>query len=73
MRFQNGDIVKISKSSEYYGMDIKYNPRDIEGEIISTDFNPENPHNIRVKWAGGHYAQFREHDLRLVRRAYEEM
>ena len=63
MRFQNGDIVRIAKSSHYYNND-EYgdNPRDMDGTITDVD-------EIWVKWDNGQENVYEEHDLKLRRRS----
>jgi len=64
MRFQSGDIVKIAKNSGFYsGSDS--DPKDLNGTV---ERNSESPFGIRVKWDNGYRNQYREHDLRLVKR-----
>lgn len=60
MRFQIGDIVRISKVSGWYGTS-EDNPKDIEGVI-------EELPCIKVIWDNSTYNFYEEHDLRLVRR-----
>ena len=67
MRFQVGDIVKISKHSKYYGDCDRNDPKDEEGKVISTNDDDEPNHPIRTSWISGANL-YRENDLRLVRR-----
>ena len=62
MRFQTGDIVKISKKSEWYGENTEWNPKDMEGKIKAITGH------IRVKWINNEDNFYAERDLRLVRR-----
>ena len=66
MRFQDDDIVRISKHSVFYG-DGRWNPVDIEGRIeaISTSFGGNQ---IVVIWDNEECNAYEEDDLRLVRR-----
>ena len=64
MRFQTGDIVKISKQSEYYDTDVNYNPKDMAGKVIMIGNN-----GVRVIWLHSNRSNgYKESDLRLVRR-----
>ena len=65
MRFNEGDIVRIGKKSEWYGLNAA-NPEDMDGEItdISDDLFP-----IFVRWDNGKRGCFNEEDLRLRKRA----
>ena len=62
MRFQTGDIVRISKKSEWYGENTAWNPKDMEGKIKAI------AGHIRVEWDNGENNFYSERDLRLVRR-----
>ena len=63
MRFQTGDIVRISKKSEWYGENTAWNPKDMEGEVMDLSGVA-----IRVKWINNENNFYSERDLRLVRR-----
>ena len=65
MRFQNGDIVRISKSSHYYGKHPTANPKDEDGKIIRV---LSGSTGIRVEWDNGDSNGYSESDLRLRRR-----
>lgn len=62
MRHKIGDIVKISKSSRYYAAYFA-DPKDIEGKVIHINYNW-----IKVFWDNKKVLEYRENDLRLVRR-----
>ena len=69
MRFNIGDIVRISKKSGYYGED-ECNPKDMDGEIVETDSREIGiTYPIKVQWDNGESCVFREIDLKLRRRA----
>ena len=61
MRFQEGDVVRIAKTSQYYNSNQSDNPRDMDGEI--TDVGA-----IWVKWENGTENVYVESDLKLRRR-----
>lgn len=65
MRFQEGDIVKISKKSQYYGKSDN-NPADTEGTV---SLGRVGHFNYRVEWGEARWAYYNDEDLRLVRRA----
>lgn len=65
MRFQVGDIVRISKDSEFYGTCEADHPKDINGEIVRIDQWDEC---TRVNWLTGGWEYYQEDELRLVRR-----
>ena len=68
MRFQVGDIVRIAKSSEYYGTGVS-NPKDTEGKITSFDGGwGFASHEIQVDWDNGCFNNYSESDLKLRRR-----
>ena len=67
MRFRVGDIVKISKKSDYYISSI-CNPKNIEGKVIDTADEMLEDHLIKVGWPDEESNVYRENDLRLVRR-----
>ena len=67
MRFQEGDTVKIKKSSYHYGTD-RYNPNGIEGTVTRNDVISTTGYHIDVDWENGEENQYREADLGLVRR-----
>lgn len=62
-RFSLGDTVKISRSSQYYGINAS-NPKNEEGEII--DIAKGSTHPIKVKWANGKSNTYPTKDLVLV-------
>jgi hypothetical protein len=62
-RFSLGDRVKISRSSQYYGINAS-NPKNEEGEII--DIAKGSTHPIKVKWANGKSNTYPTKDLVLV-------
>ena len=65
MRFNEGDIVKISKKSTYYRPTNRgegNNPCHIEGKITGIDSY------IRVRWDNNTTNTYGERDLGLVRR-----
>lgn len=66
MRFREGDIVRIAKSSAYYKDGYYNNPKDTNGVVIQTD-NPTEL-NYRVRWDSGSRNSYGEEDLKLVRR-----
>ncbi len=67
MRFREGDIVKISKKSFFYGSNpMSANPMGVEGKIHK--FDPTGL-PIEVKWTNGEKNSYDEDDLKLVRRA----
>jgi len=68
MRHRIGDIVKIAKTSQFYGRNI-YCPKDVEGKIIEINYNQISP--VQVMWDNGCDCGFKENDLRLVRRPNE--
>ena len=70
MRFRNGDIVKISKKSEWYGKG-RFNPADVEGKITRIDADLDDKYPIRVRWNTQISSFFSEDILRLVRRKDE--
>ena len=61
-----GDIVKISRHSEYYSSNDSEDPRDTEGEVRLIAIN--DSHEIRVEWSNDTDNVYRPSDLRLVRR-----
>lgn len=66
MRFKEGDIVKISKNSKWYGWNA-YNPKDVEGEVV--ELVTEFAYPVRVIFNGNNTdTVFEEKDLKLVRR-----
>ena len=64
MRFQDGDIVKIAKTSRFYGRS-RNNPKDIEGRL---EVNSHMIFEYKVNWGEGKRAWYNDKDLRLVRR-----
>ena len=68
MRFEVDDIVKIAKSSVHYRGNESHNPKDIEGKITTTNRRSDNGYNIGVDWDNGDDNNYKEEDLRLVRR-----
>ncbi len=64
MRFQEGDIVKISKKSTWYEDDKDWNPKDTEGSVCIG----LNQWRVYVTWTNGESNNYRENELRLVRR-----
>ena len=68
MRFRVDDIVKISKDSEYYVNYDECNPMDTEGRIGTTTHNDSEDHPIWVRWDNNEGNEYREQDLKLVRR-----
>ncbi len=73
-RFNQGDIVRISKDSEYFDEDYEedgsgdiHNPcANTNGKIRS--FHAEYDGSIVVDWDNGNGNSYYERDLRLVRR-----
>lgn len=61
MRFEVGDIVKISRDSKWYGYNSR-NPRDTIGKIGSID------DWIGVWWDTDCNNSYEEEDLKLVRK-----
>jgi len=68
MRHKVGDIVKISKKSEFYDTGRDNDPKDTEGEIerIAT-----GSFNIIVNWVNNRSDWYNESDLKLVKRPKE--
>lgn len=66
MRFEIGDVVRISRDSEYYGQS-NWHPAGINGVIRSIE---NDSHPIGIVWdnyRGGYYS---EEMLKLVRKGY---
>lgn len=61
-----GDKVKISRHSDYYGIDAVFNPKDQVGEVIYLRENTD--HIYRVKWKKGENS-YRPEDLVVVKRS----
>ena len=67
MRYNVGDIVRISKKCHWYGRGVD-NPKDTDGSIerISMD----NTYlKFRVEWDNGGASWYNEYDLKLRSRA----
>lgn len=64
MPFQVGDLVRISRASEYYSRTIPNNPRDIDGRI--RNLRDGGGHHIEVSWDNGHTNVYRHYDLELA-------
>jgi len=64
MRFQEGDIVKIAKTSRYYNSGGS-NVKDTEGTL---KFTSESSFRYSVRWDAHRWAYYNDEDLRLVRR-----
>ena len=67
MRFQDGDVVKIAKSSKYYGRG-RHNPKDTEGKLWVGVGETGGGFDYKVTWGEGRKAWYNDNDLRLVRR-----
>ena len=73
MRFEIGDIVRISKKFTDLEHEKEY-PRNTNGEVIRfSDVNNETSYPVKVVFDGVEYphqnfSEFRETELRLVRR-----
>ncbi len=65
MRFNVGDIVRIAKSSQYYGDDREWNPKDTDGAIRYIDEDD----GAVVHWNNGERCWYEENDLKLRRKA----
>jgi hypothetical protein len=61
---QIGDIVKIKKSSKYYGVSGS-NPKNTEGEIVNISSTGAS-YPITVRWANAKSNAYTENDLELV-------
>ena len=66
MRFQEGDIVRIAKDSEYYEGTNSYNPSDINGRITAIT---AGDHPINVDWDNNRRNRYRDYDLKLRSRS----
>ena len=64
-RFNEGDIVKMSKTSRYWNSTNESNPKHIEGyiTIVSSDGT-----RVKVRWNNGTNNAYYSDGLRLVRR-----
>ena len=70
MRFNEGDVVRISKDSTYFGRS-NDNPRNVNGIITRINELTGLIMPITVEWVGGEVNVYREIDLKLVRRKNE--
>ena len=63
-QFKVGDRVRIKESSEYYGYNTKFNPRDTDGVITGLKVAK---YNTRVKWSNNELNWYKgDSDLELV-------
>ena len=65
-RFNIGDVVRISKKSEFYNDTWDSNPKDMDGTVT---LNNDWEHGHQVEWDNGYNNAYDEDDLKLVRRA----
>ena len=70
-RFNERDVVKIAKRSNYYNRNCPEDPKNVEGIITSTWWQEDNENPIRVEWSNGESNIYNDRDLGLVRRYYE--
>lgn len=64
-KYEIGDIVRISKKSDYYGRHSN-NPKYVNGEVVEND--RKSSYAYYVKWNNGRQNSYREEDLKLYRR-----
>lgn len=66
--FKVGDRVRIRKDSEYYGMDVKTNPADVDGVV-----NKVGERCIYVLWDTGRTNSYLHRDLKYAKTLEELM
>ena len=64
-RFNVGDMVRIAKSSEYYGIGLTWVPEDTDGKVISASRSG----SVEVDWGDDISSYYWEHDLKLRKKA----
>ena len=63
MKYNVGDIVRISKKSDRYGI-VHWSPKDMDGKIVRISSSGA----IRVEWENGVWNGYHEEHLKLRKR-----